>query len=248
MSVIDKHMVAVRDCLFGIENIERVLTTMMAVDRTHDALLSLACNMLQNELCLSWTEEGFVPFRQMPAHIIPYTTMSKQQLTCVLEALQHATGMQLTQTCPKSGTGLCVYVTSSTHAAVKAEPSHVLFAVVRVLRRTHVLHTLCIDTLCERVIDKLHGSVSIPRHRFEHAQALLRAADQAQTARGVSPVLPVPPVPPVPGGGETCVPTREENTQSVPFVVPTSAEHTHDVDVPGVVAEQQAQGVGALGQ
>lgn len=173
MRITDSHVVAVRDSLFGRENMQRVLGMMAARHNTHDALLAVACQLLSAEMCLAWTEDGFMPFRHMPQQIIPYTSMCKSQLSCVLEALQHAVDMQLTQVCPKTGTGLCVYVASTTHAAVKAEPSLVLVALVRILRQTSCLHALSSDALCERVLDKLHGSVCIARHRFAEAARIL---------------------------------------------------------------------------
>lgn len=178
MHITDSHVVAVRDSLFGGEHIQRVLGMMAARHNTHDALLAVACQLLSAEMCLAWTEDGFMPFRQMPQQVIPYTSMCKSQLSCVLEALQHAVDMQLTQVCPKAGSGLCVYVASTTHAAVKAEPSLVLVALVRILRQTSCLHALSSDALCERVLDKMHGSVCIARHRFAEAARILRSDEE----------------------------------------------------------------------
>lgn len=173
MRITDSHVVAVRDSLFGVHNIQRVLGMMAARHSTHDALLVVSCQLLSAEMCMAWTEDGFMPFRHMPQQIIPYTSMCKSQLSCILDALQHAVDMQLTQVCPKAGNGLCVYVASTTHAAVKAEPSFVLVALVRILRQTSCLHAISTDALCDRVLDKLHGSVCIARHRFVEAARIL---------------------------------------------------------------------------
>lgn len=177
MQVLDSHVIAVRDCLFDVENMQRVLTYLVARHTGPDALLTLACQALTQELCLAWTEEGFAPFRHMPQHIIPYDVMTKRQLACVQDALQHAVEQHLTQTCPKAGNGLYVYVASSTHVAVKAAPSSVLVAAVRMLRKSRCLRSLTTDVVCQRMIDRLHASVHVPRHLFQDAIRTLATDD-----------------------------------------------------------------------
>ena len=140
--------------------------------------------MLTAEVGLMWTEEGVAPFRHRPEVIVPYAAMTKRQLACVLEALNHAVDAQLVQTCPKSTNGICVYVASLAHAAVKAEPSLVLYAVVRVVRQTPALQALPPDALCQRVLDQMHMSVCIARHVFTDARRLLQAdADRVNCSR-----------------------------------------------------------------
>jgi len=227
MQILDSHVTSVRDCLFDRANIQRVLTYLVSRHAGQDALLTLACHMLTLELCLAWTDEGFAPFRHMPQHIIPYTVMTKHQLACVQDALQYACDMQLTQTCPKAGNGLYVYVASSAHVAVKAEPSNVLVAVVRILRKSRCLRSLATDVVCQRVIAKIHGSVYVPRCLFREALLVLKADEEsthsAHVLRG-----------------------HEENKQSLLVQATGAHTDTHDVSASDGVAEQQAQGVRAV--
>lgn len=233
MKILDSHVVAVRDCFFDLENIQRVLTYLVARHAGPDALLTLACQALTQELCLAWTEEGFAPFRHMPQHIIPYDVMTKRQLACVQDALQHAVDLHLTQTCPKAGNGLYVYVASSTHVAVKAAPSSVLVAAVRMLRTSRCLRSLTTDVVCQRMIDRLHASVHVPRHLFLDAIHALRTddADPPKTA----------------DVGKAAAAGPEEKKRSVLLPGAGAPTRTHDAAALGV-AEPQAQGGGAVRQ
>lgn len=223
MQILDSHVTSVRDCLFDKANIQRVLTYLISRHAGQDALLTLACHMLTLELCLAWTDEGFAPFRHMPQHIIPYTVMNKHQLTCVQDALQHVVDLHMTQTCPKAGNGLYVYVASSAHVAVKAEPSNVLVAVVRILRKSHCLRALTTDVVCQRVIAKIHGSVYIPTHLFHEAVLVLKT-DEKRMHRE----------------------RPEENKQSPLLAAANAHTLTDDVSAAEGVAEPQAQGIHAV--
>ena len=175
--VINSHVLAVRDCLYDAANVEHVLHVLVQREQSAVALTTVACHMLTDEVTLMWTEEGFAPFRHKPDLVIPYRLMTKQQLSCINDALLHVMDLQLTQTCPKTVSGLCVYVSSLSHAAVKAEPSHVIYAVVRELRRTPALAAISHETLCDRVMHVLHTSVVIARRSFQDALHMLRAGE-----------------------------------------------------------------------
>jgi hypothetical protein len=175
--VLDSHVLAVRDCLYDAENVEHVLNVLVQREHSAAALSTVAGHMLTDEVTLMWTEEGFAPFRHQPDLVVPYRLMTKRQLACVHDVLLHAVDLQLTQTCPKSVSGLSVYVSSLSHAAVKAEASHVLYAVVRELRRTPVLAAMSHETLCTRVLHGLHMSVVIAKQSFRDALHMLRAGE-----------------------------------------------------------------------
>lgn len=163
---LEAHFLSLVECFFDQDNIQYTMHNLASHVklRSPDNLLSVAKMLLQDNICMAFSESGFSPFRRDPDIVFEYTKMTKPQILVAQETIAYLTDVHAFLVSSKTN-GVYMFVPEMQHARFKVDPSLVIFATcVSVYESNPNRDMLEFSSICNVILKRLSDSERIPRH------------------------------------------------------------------------------------
>lgn len=176
--VIESHFLSLVGCFFNQDNIKYTMHNLASHVklRSPENLLSVAKMLLQDNICMAFSENGFAPFRRDPTIVFEYTKMTKPQIQMSQETLAYLTDVHAFMVSSKTN-GVYMFVPEMQHAKFRVDPSLVIFATcVSVYESNPNREMLEFSSICNVILKRLTDAERIPRHCVLQGVKLSNAA------------------------------------------------------------------------
>lgn len=162
--ILKSNFLALLDCIFNQANIENTLLHLaeyVTISPPHD-LVYVAQVMLQDTICIAFSEKGFCPYQRDTSIIFEYSKMTAHQLTVMQEFLLYITDNNYIMYSPKSQ-GVYMYMCECGVEA-KVDAGLVIFATcVNLYASNRRQNHIDFGVLCNIILNRLTASAQIPQ-------------------------------------------------------------------------------------
>ncbi len=122
--------------------------------------------------------------------VIPYDTISKEQLRVIERLMDDGTAQYAFMNCSRQNGDFSV-TTVSNRRAIFVDPCLVIFAIFSIIRRAARLHDLDAQTILSVMQQHIISTVCLHQHQLQTAWAMIKEADAAaQTAKSSGAIGP----------------------------------------------------------
>jgi len=180
----------IRDTFFSRETVVASVTECVKSlsHFTDDPLMSFANVGMQKPLCFTITTQGLCPFEDNVRIIIPYGSMSKEQLRVIERLIDEGTAQYAFMNCSHQNGDFSV-TTVSNRRAVFVDPCLVIFAIFSIIRSAAKLHALDAQTILSVMQQHIISTVCLHQHQLQTAWAMIHETE-AQTAKSSAGIGP----------------------------------------------------------
>jgi hypothetical protein len=181
----------IRDTFFSRETVVASVTECVKSlsHFTDDPLMSFANVGMQKPLCFTITTQGLCPFEDNVRIIIPYGSMSKEQLRVIERLIDEGTAQYAFMNCSHQNGDFSV-TTVSNRRAIFVDPCLVIFAIFSIIRSAARLHDLDAQTILSVMQQHIISTVCLHQHQLQAAWAMIKETEGAQTAKSSASIGP----------------------------------------------------------
>jgi hypothetical protein len=150
---------------------------------------------MQKPLCFTITTQGLCPFEDNVRIIIPYGSMSKEQLRVIERLIDEGTAQYAFMNCSHQNGDFSV-TTVSNRRAIFVDPCLVIFSIFSIIRSAARLHDLDAQTILSVMQQHIISTVCLHQHQLQGAWALMKeteasghysCAHTAKSSAGITP-------------------------------------------------------------
>ena len=180
----------IRDAFFSRETVVASVTQCVRSlsHFTDDPLMSFANVGMQKPLCFTITTQGLCPFEDNVRIIIPYATMSSEQLRVLERLIDDGTAQYAFMNCSHQNGDFSV-TTVSNRRAIFVDPCLVIFSIFSIIRSAAKLHALDAQTILSVMQQHIISTVCLHQHQLQTAWAMIHETE-AQTAKSSAGIGP----------------------------------------------------------
>tara|TARA_B100000787_G_scaffold165578_1_gene149684 strand:+ start:122 stop:709 length:588 start_codon:yes stop_codon:yes gene_type:complete len=177
-----RALLNIKTHLFGRDSIVHTINVMLKglYQYNKDPVTHLIVLLCREPLTLCFTEHGLAPLQSDPTIIMPYSQMTKQQLSMLMDITKdiHLSGAFATTS--QMGGGVYLYSLESSRSRVFADAVLLLFSINVVMRNPGKSQVIDSRFISNIVLQRILSNVSLPREVVTRAETMIRELAPAQ--------------------------------------------------------------------
>jgi len=162
--------------LFGRDSIVHTINIMLKAlyQYNTDPVTHLIVMLCREPLTLCFTEHGLAPLQSDPTIIMPYSQMTKQQLSMLMDVTSDMRQAGTYATTSQMGGGVYLYALDGARSRVFADAVLLLFSINVVMRNPGKSQLVDSRFISNIVLQRILSNVSLPREVVTRAEAMIR--------------------------------------------------------------------------
>ena len=175
-TIMREYTLQVLESLFDLKNCSNSIMAMLhnssAID--DNPIDNIFTRCLDTPINLSFTENGFAPFKSDPTIIVPFSAMDTDQLQIISSVISSMQDKMLFSFCSQGSGAIYIYPTYPLELYIDSH--HVLYSLLEIVERAKPVSEIHTNHLTSVLIQRLSDNVVIPRISLTKAYSLHQQA------------------------------------------------------------------------